>query len=105
MSNAPPLPEGFDPAASQPLNVPTWAVSQVAVQATSNEIMIIGIEAVPGFTREGGPSPVARLSPTVLLRISPQTAKDLSIILSDTVTKYEEIYGVLTTDFTKMRQK
>jgi len=89
----------------QPLDLPTWAVSQVTVQATSNEVMILGSDTVPATTPEGVPSPFARLRPIVMLRMSPQTMKDLSIVLTDTVKKYEAMYGQMTTDFSKTQQK
>jgi len=41
--------------------------------------------------------------PTVLINVSPQTMKDVSLLIADAVTGYETEYGEIKTAFTKLR--
>ncbi|AVA20692.1 hypothetical protein [Rhizobium sp. NXC24] len=44
----------------------------------------------------------AGIQPAAILAMSPQSAKDLSLLLQDGVRKYEDMYGPLETDFARM---
>jgi hypothetical protein len=103
MSDTPPILS--DANKIQPVDLPTWAVSQFSVSVTSNEVLLVGSEITPLLTPEGVPDNFARVRPRVVFRMSPQTMKDLSIILSEALRKYEGQFGVLNTDYTKTHQK
>ena len=78
--------------------VPTFYVSSFNVSATSNEVVVIGSEVNPTWGADGTThAPVAM--PRVVLRLSPQSLKDLADILQNFVAKYEASYGELHTDY------
>jgi hypothetical protein len=77
-------------------------VSTFNVSATSNEVVVFANEVQPAWDREGhAPAPVSR--PRVLLRMSPQSLKDLATILASFVAQYEASYGELQTDYLRRR--
>ena len=77
--------------------------SQFHAFSTSNEITIICNAPAPMVGSDGNLSLFARLSPQCLLRMSPQSAKDLYLVLKDNLEGYEKKYGNITTDFTVSR--
>ena len=80
------------------LGVPTFFVSSFNLSATSNEVVLMGNELFPTWGAEGAAeSPV--LHPRLVIRLSPQSAKDLADVLTNFVTNYERAYGELRTDY------
>ena len=65
---------------------------------TSNEVVLIGNELFPTWSGEGTAQPPV-LRPRLVIRLSPQSAKDLGDVLQNFVTNYERAYGELRTDY------
>ena len=78
--------------------VPTFYVSRFNVSATSNEVVVVGSEVYPTWGADGAAHAPVTL-PRVVLRLSPQSLKDLAHILHSFVARYEESYGELQTDY------
>ncbi|MFO1056571.1 MAG: hypothetical protein U1E53_06325 [Dongiaceae bacterium] len=80
----------------------TFHVSSFNVSGTSNEVVVFANEVEPSWGAAGeAQAPV--LQTRVLLRMSPQSAKDLAEILHSFVARYEETYGELQTDYLRRR--
>jgi hypothetical protein len=83
--------------------VPTFFVSSFNLSATSNEVVLVGNELFPTWSGEGAAQPPV-LRPRLVIRLSPQSVKDLSDVLQDFVTNYERAYGELRTDYLLRKQ-
>ena len=82
--------------------VPTFYASSFNVSATSNEVVVIASEVNPTWGSDGTThAPVT--VPRVVLRLRPQSLKDLAEILQSFVSKYEASYGELHTDYLRRR--
>lgn len=85
------------------LGVPTFYVSSFNLSATSNEVVLVGNELFPTWGADGqAQAPVLR--PRLVIRLSPQSAKDLADVLRNFVGNYEQAYGELRTDYLLRRQ-
>jgi hypothetical protein len=81
---------------------PTFHVSSFNISATSNEVVVFGNEVHPGWAAGGAPQPAVSVT-QVLLRMSPQSLKDLADMLQSFVAKYEANYGELQTDYLRRK--
>jgi hypothetical protein len=92
------------PAVAEPMQtgVPAFYVSSFNVSATSNEAVVIGSEVYPAWGADGATHPPVTV-PRVVIRLSPQSLKDLSDILHNFVAKYEATYGELQTDYLRRK--
>ena len=77
-------------------NVPLLHASLIELQVTSNDWTFFLGQIVP---RPGEKLPDVK--PTCILQVSPQTAKDLYLIIKGSLEKYEEQYGTIETDFSR----
>jgi hypothetical protein len=82
--------------------VPTFDVSSFNLSATSNEVVLIGNELYPAWGPVGDAQP-PQLRSRLVLRLSPQSVKDLADVLSF-VASYEASYGELRTDYLLRRE-
>jgi hypothetical protein len=84
--------------------VGAWSVraSNFAVQGNSNECLLLVGETRPSVGSDGvlGDS---KTNLAVVLGMSPQSAKDLLVVLGEYIDRYEQEYGVIVTDFIKNR--
>src|ERR1700719_758032 len=80
------------------LGVPTFFVSSFNLSATSNEVVLVGNELFPTWGGEGAAQPPVLLRRFVI-RLSPQSAKDLADVLQTFVANYNQAYGELRTDY------
>jgi hypothetical protein len=97
-----------DPSAPHPIEVaeigvPTFFVSSFNLSATSNEVVLVGNELFPTWGGEGPAQPPV-LRPRLVVRLSPQSAKDLSDVLQNFVANFERAYGELRTDYLLRKQ-
>jgi hypothetical protein len=97
-----------DPSAPHPAEVaetgvPTFFVSSFNLSATSNEVVLVGNELFPSWGGEGPAQPPV-LRPRLVIRLSPQSAKDLSDVLQTFVVNFERAYGELHTDYLLRKQ-
>jgi hypothetical protein len=91
------------PADLAELGVPTFFVSSFNLSATSNEVVLVGNELFPTWSGEGTAQPPV-LRPRVVIRLSPQSAKDLGDVLQNFVANFERAYGELRTDYLLRKQ-
>ena len=78
-------------------------VSSFNLSATSNEVVLVGNELFPTWSGEGAAQPPV-LRPRLVIRLSPQSAKDLSDVLQNFVANFERAYGELRTDYLLRKQ-
>jgi hypothetical protein len=78
--------------------VPAFYVSSFNLSATSNEVVLIGNELFPSWN-PSGEAQQPQLRPLVVIRLSPQSVKDLAEVLRNFVASYETSYGELRTDY------
>jgi hypothetical protein len=90
------------PAEVAELGVPTFFVSSFNLSATSNEVVLVGNELFP--TWSGGTEQPPVLRPRLVIRLSPQSAKDLGDVLQNFVANFERAYGELRTDYLLRKQ-
>ena len=91
------------PAEVAELGVPAFFVSSFNLSATSNEVVLVGNELFPTRNGEGAAQPPV-LRPRLVIRLSPQSAKDLSDVLQNFVANFERAYGELRTDYLLRKQ-
>ena len=94
---------GPHPAEVAELGVPGFFVSSFNLSATSNEVVLVGNELFPTWSGEGAAQPPV-LRPRLVIRLSPQSAKDLSDVLQNFVANFERAYGELRTDYLLRKQ-
>lgn len=82
-------------------DVPVYRAAHFSVQGTSNECHLLIGETFAVIPESGGLPDGARVVIAAILSMSPQSAKDLSIAMQQFVAQYENMYGQITTDFTK----
>jgi hypothetical protein len=58
----------------------------------------------PGAGGEGAAQPPV-LRPRLVIRLSPQSAKDLADVLQNFVANYEQAYGELRTDYLLRKER
>src|SRR5271156_790803 len=83
--------------------VPAFFVSSFNLSATSNEVVLVGNELFPTWSGEGAAQPPV-LRPRLVIRLSPQSAKDLADVLQNFVANFERAYGELRTDYLLRKQ-
>lgn len=86
----------------QPLQVPLLHASLFQTTWNSNEISLLLANMVPALDPADG-SMASLAQPIASLSLSPQSAKDLSILLAEAVSQYESKHGEIRTDFTLAR--
>jgi hypothetical protein len=91
------------PAEVAELGVPTFFVSSLNLSATSNEVVLVDNELCPTWSGGGATQPLV-LRPGLVIRFSPQSAKDLSDVLQNFVANFERAYGELRTDYLLRKQ-
>ena len=84
-----------------PLQVPQFVTSSVVMQATGNDFLLVISQTVPLMTVEGKFTNAAKNVPIAMVTMSPQTAKDLCVLVSNTITKFEKDFGEITTPYTR----
>lgn len=97
-------PSGEDVQNLVPLVAQSISPSYFQATSNSNEVIIICNQMVPLIDPYGALSSIGRLSPLMMLRLSPQAAKDLAMVLAENVRQLEEEFGPITTAHMKMQQ-
>ena len=77
------------------------AVTQFNVFHTGNTVQLQCLRARLSSNPADFTKAVLTFDPVASLLMSPQAAKDLSLLLADNIGKYEHDYGPLVTDLTK----
>lgn len=79
------------------LNAATHHPTQFNISGNSNEFTIVGGNTQT-LIEEGRIAPVVKLEYNLVLKLSPQSAKDLLINLGNMIEQYESAYGKIDTD-------
>lgn len=94
-----------DPSDQMEINVPIVHASSIELQVMSNEWTFILGQILPLIgqkTEQATPPQSAKqmeIKPACILQVSPQTAKDLYLILKTNLEAYEEKFGSIETVF------
>jgi hypothetical protein len=86
------------------LGVLTLFVSSFNLPATSSEVVLVGNELFPTWGGEGAAQPPV-LRPRLVIRLSPQSAKDLADVLQNFVVNYEQAYGQPHTNYLLRKER
>ncbi len=89
-----------EPSEQMEINVPFFYASSITIQVMSNDWTFFLGKVVP---LPGDKQP--ELRPTCILQVSPQTAKDLHLLMKLHLEEYEERYGTIETDFSRLLEK
>ena len=81
--------------------VPTLFVS--SQPRDPEQVVLVGNELFPTWSGEGTAQPPV-LRPRLVIRLSPQSAKDLGDVLQNFVANFERAYGELRTDYLLRKQ-
>src|SRR5271168_2657573 len=76
--------------AAKPIEGPVVNGSTVQFIIASNDAMLMFMRPKPLISPEGQISPVALTETTAIIHLSMATVKDLSLLLSDQLSKYEK---------------
>lgn len=99
------LPEGTRPEDFKPIEAPYTYASVVAVSGTGGEFIMTFSRAKPLVVAQTGQAAsIAITEPVALIVVSPQTMKDMALVLSDQVAAHEKKFGEIHTPFTQNRE-
>jgi hypothetical protein len=91
------------PEGAQILTPERFDLSGFQVLEVGNETVIIGTQIKAGLI-SGVEGAAIQSVPVIQLSMSHQTLKDLSLVLSERVSNYEKVWGVIETPFTRKSQ-
>ena len=83
------------------ITAPDFYGSTFVLNHTSNQFTLIGLKQRPMQHTSDLTKGAAINEPVAVLTFSPQTAKDLSLLFSGQVKKYEDAYGTIQTEYTR----
>jgi hypothetical protein len=93
-----------NPADYEPIDAPLVSASAVAVQSSINEFVLIFQQTRPVISKKTQSiADVALNQPVAVVSVSPQTLKDMWLLIGDSVERYEKEFGQLTTPYMKRR--
>ena len=84
--------------------IPEIYASVMHYRWTSNE-WTITFKRTPSNFDPSQPIPEDRYEPVAVVRMSPQAAKDLYLLLQDGVQKYEKQFGSITTAYSQNKDQ
>lgn len=94
-----------DPKTIKALNVQQFFASMFHVALTSTTVTVLCQANAPAIDENGNIVPnVGVAVPVAQINLSPQAAKELSVLLSDMIASYEANYGTIKTDFIQQRE-
>lgn len=94
--------EDVDANSIKPIEAPVLYASTLQAVWTGNDCSIIFSRPRPAHIVVNGQGMTASLQePVAIMQLSPQTAKDLLLLLSDTVGKFEAEFGVIVTEYSR----
>ncbi|WP_397402445.1 hypothetical protein [Phenylobacterium sp.] len=95
--------EAKQPEAGAPLEAPEFAVANFGAMSSGTEVVLVANKLVPMVTAAGLNGVAA--TAVAILHLSPQSAKELALLLTGVVADYEALYGPLRSPFIDERQK
>lgn len=84
-----------------PIQVPHFLASSSVMQATGNDFILVLSQTLPLTTADGQFTNAAKNIPVAMVTMSPQSAKDLQILMLDTIKRYEADFGKIVTPYTR----
>lgn len=90
-----------------PVEAPIFYATSVRIGFDSNDIAFTFQRRRPvQFLIDGSTTvDAAQLEAVAIVSMSPQTAKDILVLLEGQVSKYEDEWGTIETEFTRSRMK
>jgi hypothetical protein len=86
------------------LDAPNFVAQSMSIQGNGNGFLLLFQQRLPLQTPDGALYMKALKNTVVAtVTLSPQTLKDLSLVLSDTVGRYEKEFGKIETPYTRRR--
>lgn len=85
----------------QPIMVPTFHASTSQISITGNDLQLMFSRHQLMQVEGVQPGSFATLQPTVIIEMSLQTAKDLTLLIGRSVRDYEAKFGEIETDYTR----
>lgn len=85
------------------IEVPKFSASVFNVSVTPTEVMLLASSLMPGISPAG--DIVSGPKPQVVLSMSPQSAKELALVIEGVISTYEEAHGPIRTPFIDERTK
>lgn len=82
-----------------PLQAPLLSASSFKLIGTGTDFVLILERVVPMYGADGQIDEIAMLQPTAAVTLSPGAAKDLGLLLTNHVAKYEEKFGPVNTPY------
>lgn len=87
------------------VQAPHFYASSFRIHVTGVDIQLVLQRSTPMESIEGIPNQeFARLDAVAIVTLSPGGMKDLALLLSDQVTRYEDALGPIVTPFTRSRE-
>lgn len=83
--------------------MPSVGARTFRVMTDSNEVLIVFQKSRPGLLhdKDGSVRDIADAQTVAVIALSPQSAKDLVVLLSAQLAGYEKAYGEIETDYTR----
>jgi hypothetical protein len=104
---ASPLPDGFQgilPKDVKRVDAPFFYVGAITLMTTGNDFTLVLSRARPIENSDGTVNTQAVTSdPVAVISVTPQTLKDLFLVLTDVIPQYEAQFGELKTLFMMRR--
>ena len=85
------------------VQAPHFSSSSITIQTTGNEFTLMFTRFMPLQSPDGAVQNATN-QVVAIVSVSPQAAKDISLLLADTVSKHEDEYGILETPYTRLRE-
>ena len=88
----------------QPFSLPVMYASAFQLQGSGNDFNLILQRRLPAQNPDGSiHAEVGKLDAIACLTLSPQSAKDLSVLLAEQIARFEQQFGTIETPFLKQR--
>ena len=78
--------------AGQPISAAMFYASSFSIQATANDVTVVVHDTLPVSDGQGVDGNTELRRPVAIIKLSPQSAKDLSLVMRDAMQKYEALY-------------
>lgn len=92
-----------EPAGAHPFQLPSLFGSSFNVSWSSNECCLLICRTLPALLPPEDGAVNAFSAPVAALHMSPQAAKDLCLLLMEGLSRYENDWGALETEFVRSR--
>jgi|GEM_PF-5645077 len=102
-NNEKPITEQPNPVEVTPVAAPSIYANTINITAGGNDFSLVFAKTHPAITA-GRFSGNAVLVPAAVVSVSPQTAKDLYLLLQEIIPQYEKQFGQIKTLFSEQKK-